>query len=201
MEQRPWHASYPEGVPTTLEYEELSLPEMTARAVDRFSERPAFTFMNRTLTFAEFGRDVARMTEALRRLGAGPDRTVAIQAPTLPQTVIAYHAALCTGARVCLTNPLYTSVEIEHQWNDAEAVIAVVADFLYDQKIASIRSKLSVTEYVILSIPEYLRFPLNLLAPLKLKKQDPPAIAKVPKGQGIHFFKDCLKDGRNERMD
>ncbi|MHC4261816.1 MAG: long-chain-fatty-acid--CoA ligase [Planctomycetota bacterium] len=198
MEERPWHASYPEGVSRSVDYEELTLPQMAARAVERFGDHPAFTFKNRTITFREFGQDVARMTEALKRLGAGPNKTVGIQAPTLPQTVVAYHAALCTGARVCLTNPLYTPAEIEHQWVDAEVDVAVVADFLYDQKVAGIRSKLPVREYVILSIPEYLRFPLNLLAPLKLKKADPPLYAKVPKGPGIHFFKDCIQGSASQ---
>lgn len=200
MESRPWHAHYHPEVPVSLDYEEgLTLPTMLSRAVDRFASRPAFTFMNRTLTYAEFGRDVARFADALASLGAGPGKTVAIQAPTLPQTVVAYHAAMMCGARVALTNPLYTPAEIEHQWNDSEAEIAVIADFLYDQKVKGIRSKLGVREYVILSIPEYLAFPLNLLAPLKLKKQDPPTIAKVPSGPGIHHFKQCLK-GRPERL-
>jgi long-chain acyl-CoA synthetase len=201
MDDRRWFTHYPPQVPRHLDYPPLTLPQMVAESVRLYGPRPAFTFLNRTLTFAEFGADVARLASALRDLGAGPDRTVAIQAPNLPQTVIAYHAALATGARVCLTNPLYTPSEIEHQWNDAEAVVAVVADFLYAQKIEAIRPRLPVREYVILKIPEYLRFPLNLLAPLKLRKQEPPAIAKVELGPGLHSFTACLRGRPSNLID
>ena len=63
---------------------------------------------------------------------------------------------------------------------DLKGRVAIVTDFTFDQKIKDHRSELPILHYVIASIPEYLRFPLNVLAPLKLKKQKPhPAIAKV----------------------
>ena len=58
---------------------------------------------------------------------------------------------------------------------------------------AGIRSKLAVQHYVIASIPEYLRFPLNLLAPLKLKRAKPPLMATVAAGPGIHFMRRLIK--------
>ncbi|MBU1674723.1 long-chain fatty acid--CoA ligase, partial [bacterium] len=54
------------------------------------------------------------------------------------------------------------------------------------------RDKLPVRNYIIASIPEYLRFPLKQLAPLKLKKADPPLYAKVAAGEGVHFFSDLI---------
>ncbi|MDP6741334.1 MAG: long-chain fatty acid--CoA ligase, partial [Planctomycetota bacterium] len=59
----------------------------------------------------------------------------------------------------------------------------------WDQTVRPAREQLSPKQYVIASIPEYLRFPLNLLAPLKLKKEDPPKIAKVAPEPGVHLFK------------
>jgi long-chain acyl-CoA synthetase len=50
-----------------------------------------------------------------------------------------------------------------------------------------------VKHYIVASIPEYLRFPLNALAPLKLKKQDPPMVAKVEPGTSVHLFKKLVK--------
>ncbi|QDU68367.1 long-chain-fatty-acid--CoA ligase [Engelhardtia mirabilis] len=192
MQERIWHGHYDSGVPTSLDYDQGTLTAMLRRSIDGNGPRPAVTFINRTLTFAELGADVARMANALRGLGVREGTTVGIMAPNLPQTVIAYHAALAAGAKVALTNPLYTAPEIEHQWNDAQVEVAFVADFLYASTVAKVRSKVNAKHFVILSIPEYLKFPLNLLAPFKLRKQDPPAIAKVPDGPGIHRFKQLL---------
>src|SRR5213593_2441353 len=84
---------------------------------------------------------------------------------------------------------------MEHQWKDSGCTVAVVSDFTYDQKIKDNRSRLPISDYVIASIPEYLRFPLNVLAPLKLRRQKPhPAIAKVSSGPGIHFFKRLIAE-------
>ena len=121
---------------------------------------------------------------------------VAIQLPNLPQIVIAYYAALSLGAIVVLTNPLYTPREIEHQWNDAGCELAVSMDFLYAQKLAGMRAKLGVKHFVLASIPEYLRFPLSWLAPLKLRRRKPPAIAPVPRAEGVHPFRELLRAAR-----
>src|SRR5262249_28699877 len=40
---------------------------------------------------------------------------------------------------------------------------------------------------------EYLRWPLTWLAPLKLRKRDPPAIAAVPRESGVHAFRAALR--------
>src|SRR6185436_1969859 len=145
------------------------------------------------LTYRELKDQVDRLATALAALGVAKDQRVAIQLPNLPQTVIAYYATLRLGAQAVFTNPLYTAPEMEHQWKDAGCRVAVVTDFTFDQKIKDHRAQLPIAHYVIARIPEYLRFPLNLLAPLKLKRQKPyPAIAKVSPGPGIHFFKDLI---------
>jgi long-chain acyl-CoA synthetase len=194
MEERIWHAHYDPGVAPSLEYSGDDLVDIFEGTVARFPGSKALIFMNCELTYAELADQVQRMGRAMARLGVGPGRRVAIQLPTLPQTVIAYYAALTIGAEVVLTNPLYTPREIEHQWKDADCRLAVLADFIWDQKVRAVRDQLPPENYIIASIPEYLRFPLNLLAPLKLKKQVPPVWAKVRPEPGVHYFKRLLRD-------
>jgi len=194
MEQRVWHAHYDEGVPTSIPSTDENLVDIFEATVQRFPGVKAIQIMNCAMTYGELGEHVQRMGRAMARLGAGPGKRVAIQLPTLPQTVIAYYAALTVGAEVVLTNPLYTPREIEHQWSDADCTLAVLSDFIWDQKVRAVREKLPPENYIIASIPEYLRFPLNLLAPLKLKKQDPPVWAKVRPEPGVHFFKELIKE-------
>ena len=131
--------------------------------------------------FRQLKEEVDRFATAIAALGVGKRTRVAIQLPNLPQTVIAYYATLSVGGQAVMTNPLYVEREIEHQWNDAGCSLAVTTDFLFERRIKAIRGALPVKNYVIASIPKYLRFPLNLLAPVKLKRAQPPLLAKVSK--------------------
>lgn len=194
MEPRIWHRSYEPGVPPSLTFEQLTLPQYLERAAARHPDVPAVVFLNCRLTYRELKEQVDRMRAALAGLGVTKDVKVAIHLPNLPQLVIAYYATLSLGAQAVMTNPLYVAREIEQQWNDAGCRVAVTADFLYAGRVAALRDKLPVRHYVIASIPEYLRFPLNVLAPLKLKRMQPPSIARVPPGPGIHFFRRLLRD-------
>ncbi len=189
MDERAWHRFYVDGVPRHIEFEDLPVPRFLDRAADQYGNAPAVIFKNCRLTYRELKRDVDRMAAALAALGVTPDTKVALQLPNLPQTVVAYYATLSLGAQVVMTNPLYVEREIEHQWQDAGCTVAVVMDFLYEARLKGIRDRLPVEHYVIASIPDYLRFPLNLLAPLKLRRADPPLIARVSRGEGIHFMK------------
>ncbi len=194
LQHRIWHDHYDEGVPASLDYPDVPVGDMLRNTAAEFPDATAILFMNCRMTYYQLLEDVDRMATAMAKLGVEPGKRVAIHLPTLPQTVIAYYATLTLGAQVVLTNPLYTAPEIEHQWNDAECMLAVTADFLWDQKVRACRSKLSVKNFIIASIPEYLRFPLNLLAPLKLKRQDPPVYAKVQREEGVHIFSDLIKN-------
>lgn len=193
MDRRPWHQFYDDGVPVDLQLEDATVVDFLARAAANHGDRPALIFLNARLTYADLQDQVNRLATAFHRFGVEPDTRVAIQVPNLPQTVIAYYAALRLGAVPVPTNPLYTPREIEHQWNDSGATVAVLADFIYDQRVRAIRDQLGITQYIVASVPEYLRFPLNLLAPLKLKKQDPPLIAKVEETDDVHHFRKLVK--------
>lgn len=194
MEERIWHAHYDEGVAPSLEYTNETIVDWLEGTTARFPDKTAIVFMNRRMSYAELMDHVQRMGRAMARLGMGPGKRVAIQMPTLPQTVIAYYAALMIGAEVVLTNPLYTLREIEHQWKDAGCSMAVVADYIWDQKLRDHRGQLGIENYIVASIPDYLGFPLNWLAPFKLKKKTPPVWARVKKEAGLHFFKDLIAD-------
>ena len=190
MTDRPWHRSYDAGVPREVAFEDLTIPDMLERAATRYPDAPAVVFLNGRLNYRALKDHVDRLATALADLGVASGSRVAIQLPNLPQTVIAYYATLRLGAQVVLTNPLYTVREMQHQWSDAGCAVAVVPDFVFDQKIKDHRGDLPIRDYIVASIPEYLRFPLNLLAPLKLKRQKPhPAIARVEPGRGVHLFK------------
>ena len=199
MSSKTWHRFYDPGVPPVLEFEDITLPCFLERSAAEYPDATALIFLNRTMTYRELQADVDRFAAALARLGVGPGIRVAVLLPNLPQTVIAFYAALSLGATVVMTNPLYVEREIEHQWNDAGCTVAVVADFLFDRRVAHIREKLAVEHYVIASIPDFLRFPLNLLAPLRLRRADPPLLASVKPGPGVHLMRSLMKQTAPDR--
>ncbi|MEM1448868.1 MAG: long-chain fatty acid--CoA ligase [Planctomycetota bacterium] len=193
METKRWHAHYDEGVPVDLPFEEVPLHRFMQRAAEKYGDRPALAFLNCHFTYAQLAEKVDRCATALRGLGVEQGSRVAIQLPNIPQTVIAFYGALRAGAEVVMTNPLYTLREIEHQWEDSGCDLAIVADFIWEETIEANRAKLRPKTYVVAHIPDYLRFPLNLLAPIKLKKQVPKRYAKVNPAPGVHEFKQLVE--------
>ena len=189
MDKRVWHASYDEGIPVTFPFVERTLVEALERAVANRGDAPALYFINRRMTYRELKDQVDRLATALARLGVVKGTRVAIQMPNLPQTVIAYYAVLAAGGQVVMTNPLYVAREIEYQWFDANCEVAIVADYIFAQRIQPIRDQLHIQHYIVATIPEYLGFPLNFLAPLKLKRMKPPSYAKVRPEPHVHLFK------------
>ena len=193
MEPRLWHKKYEPGIPTSLDYPDRTIPAMLSNSAKRFPDNPAVIFSNTRLTYAQLDDQVNRLATALQGMGVGEGTRVAIYMPNLPQTVISFFAVLRLGGVAVMTNPLYTSREIQHQWTDAGVTVAIMLDFLYEGRVKPIREHLGVEHFVIASIPEYLRFPLNLIAPLKLKRANPPMIAKVSDGPGIYRFKQTIR--------
>lgn len=187
--ERRWLASYDEGVPPSLDGVDGTLVDFLRDTVQRFPDRPALTFLNATLTYRTLGDQVDRLATALARAGVESGSSLAIQLPNLPQAVIAFYAALRIGARVVMTNPLYTPREIEHQWNDADIRTAVVMDFNWVPKLRELRPRVPVERWIVASIPEYLRFPLKQLAPWKLRREDPPLWARFDEEPGVQRFR------------
>ena len=197
---RPWYRFYDPGVPPMLALEQLTVPQFLERAAADHPHAPALIFFNRRLTYRQLKNHVDRFATALERLGVTKDSRVAIQLPNLPQTVIAYYATLSLGAQVVLTNPLYTPRELEHQWSDAGCRVAIVMDALYASRIRAVRDRLPIEQYVIASIPEYMRFPMNVLARFKLSRTDPPRSVRVAPESGVHFFGRLIRNTAPEPL-
>jgi len=197
-DRRPWHRHYDPGVPAELRYEPLTLADSLRRTVANRADHPALAFQGAEFDYAWLGRAVARAARGFAERGVGPGVSVGIQLPNLPQTVIAYQAAMMLGARVVLTNPLYSPRELLHQWNDAQVRVAVVADFLYGSKIRDLRSRLSVEHFIVARIADHLGALKRWLAPLLLARKDPPLSAPIPKEKGVTRWLDFLGSGAPE---
>ncbi len=185
-----WIEHYEPEVPPQLQLEAKTVVDYLDASAERWGARPAVTLKGKTLTWSQLKDQVDRFATGLAALGVKKDSRVALWLPNLPQMVIAYFATLRLGAQVVNTNPLYVEREVEHQFNDAGVSVVVTLDYLWWNRLRGIREKTGVRHVIVTSIPDYLPFPLNLLAPLKLKKTG--QYVKVPKEEGVHFFKDVV---------
>ncbi len=190
--ERVWHRQYEEGVPTSVPASEQTVVDAMYRSAERFADRPALSFKGKTFTYARLREMVDRLATGLADLGVEKNSRVALWLPNLPQMVIGYYATLRLGAQVVNTNPLYVEREIEHQFNDAGVTHVITLDYLWMGKLRGIRDRTRVEHVIVTSIPDYLPFPLNFLAPLKLRKTG--QIAKVKREPGVHLFKEVLRD-------
>jgi len=188
MERRTWHRFYDDGLSHQHTFADRTIPDALTRTADMHGDRAAIWYFDRRLTYRQLKDQVDRLATALARLGVAKGTRVAIQLPNIPQAVIAYYAVLQAGGVVVMTNPLYVAREIQHQWFDADCEVAIVTDFLWDQRIRPIRDQLNVREYIVASIPEYMGAPLRWLAPLKLKRMTPPMTAAVADEPHVHRF-------------
>lgn len=196
MTSRVWHRAYDQGVPPHLDFVEQTLPALLDRSAREYPEATALIFRNRRMSYRELKDHVDRFAAALASVGVGHGTRVAIQLPNIPQTVIAFYATLAAGGTAVMTNPLYVEREIEHQWNDAGCSVAVVADYLFAHRLAGIRASLPIEHYIVTSIPDYLRFPLNLLAAVKLRLAKPPLAASVRRQPGVHRLAEMIQQAR-----
>ena len=109
-----------------------NLVDMFAQACTDFAQRPAFTAIGQTLTFADIdrhSRDFAAYL--LGPAGLVPGQRVAIQLPNLCQYPLVAWGVLRAGLVLVNTNPLYTQRELLHQFTDAGVTALVcLADLL-----------------------------------------------------------------------
>ncbi|MGH2529292.1 MAG: long-chain-fatty-acid--CoA ligase [Actinomycetota bacterium] len=170
-EHRPWFASYPPGVPHTLEpYPRTSVFSMLENSARRFPDRPAMAWFGRHMSYRFLLAEVERFSAVLSALGVAKGDRVGLILPNAPQYVIAYYATMRIGAVVVGNNPLYTQREMEHQLKDAGIQVLVVLDQLYPNFEPVFRG-LDVHDVIATKITDYMRFPLKQLAPLKFKRE------------------------------
>lgn len=153
--RRPWVQNYQPGVAAEIELPTESLVAMFERSVREAGDTPAMEFFGRQTSYRKLGEQVARAAEGLRRLGVRAGDRVALILPNCPQHVVAFYAVLRLGAVVVEHNPLYTSRELRHQFEDHRArvvialnkVVPAIQEFPADITIDKIVSVDLLTEF------------------------------------------------------
>jgi long-chain acyl-CoA synthetase len=116
-----WSDKRPAGVPNDIDLGAYkSVIEVFERSCKKFADRPAFSNMGVTLTYAELDRLSAAFAGYLQKhTDLQPGERIAVQMPNVLQYPIAVFGAMRAGLVVVNTNPLYTAREMRHQFKDA----------------------------------------------------------------------------------
>ena len=186
---KPWLAHYETGVPESLKYEEICLPDILERSAREFPDNMALLFQGYALSFRELAQMVNRFAACLNDFGIRKGDSVAILLPNLIPCVAAYYATLKIGSTVVMNNPLYADRELEHQFNDSESKILITLDLLGNRMI-DLRPKTKIKQIICTSIGDYLPFPKNLLFPLVAKKKK--LAADVKPADNVYKWKTLL---------
>lgn len=167
---KPWLKSYPAGVPELINPDQYrSVVELVDDSCARFGDKPAFTSMGRTITYADYerlARDFAAYLQNVVGLKKG-DR-IAVMMPNVLQYPIALYAALRAGLTVVNTNPLYTARELEHQLSDSGArAIVILENFAHT--LAEVIGKTGIEQVIVTGVGDQLHFPKSMLANLVVR--------------------------------
>jgi long-chain acyl-CoA synthetase len=119
---------YPAGIPREVDLNKYqSMVDMFEQSVRKYADRPAFSAVGVTLTYRDLDTQSRNFAAWLQnRTDLKPGDRIAIQLPNVTQYPVVVFGAMRAGLIVVNTNPLYTTREMEHQFNDSGARALVV---------------------------------------------------------------------------
>jgi long-chain acyl-CoA synthetase len=140
-----------------------SVMDVFHASVRRFADKPAFSCMGRTLTYAELDRRSADFAAWLQHeTDLEPGDRIAIQLPNLLQFPIAVFGALRAGLVIVNTNPLYTEREMQHQFKDSGAKAIVILANMAD-KLERVIARTEIRHVLVTQIGDIHGFPKRLV--------------------------------------
>lgn len=118
-----WADKYPEGIPATIDPDQYpNVLAVLKESCERFADKPAFSNLGKTITYAELYQLSGEFAAYLQtHAGLQPGDRIAVQLPNVLQYPVVVFGAMRAGYVVVNTNPLYTTREMEHQFNDSGA--------------------------------------------------------------------------------
>lgn len=182
-----WLQSYPVGVPPTVDFENITLPEALERAARQYPKKPALNFQGAVVTFEEFDRMVSRFAAGLVSMGLKRGDRVALLLPNLVQAAVGIYGALRAGGTAVPMNPLYSDVEFRRMFTEADARFLVCLDTLVPRMI-KVRDRTEIGPIVSCHIRDYL--PAFLKKVFPILKRD--LHLDTPEGRNIHEFTDIV---------
>ncbi|MDL9938974.1 amino acid adenylation domain-containing protein [Gordonia sp. ABSL1-1] len=112
---------------TARPFPDATLGDLLLATADRHADRTALQWGTSTLTYRELITAAVDLAGHLRRVGAGPDRIVALRLTRSPETVLAILATILAGAAYLPVDPELPDDRIESILADAQPVAVLSA--------------------------------------------------------------------------
>jgi long-chain acyl-CoA synthetase len=195
-----WLRNYPAGVPAEINPDELpSLQALILRSFEKSASRPAYTMMDRTLTYGDLDRLSRNFAAYLQKVaGLKKGDRIAIMLPNILQYPVAIAGAFRAGLTIVNTNPLYTPRELEHQLKDSGAkAILILENFA--TTLQEVVEETGVETVIVTGIGDLLPFPKSLVVNFVLRhvrKQVPEY--SLPGAVG---FAEAMSKGKYENLE
>ena len=195
-----WLKNYPAGVPAEINPNEIaSLQALVERSFAKFAGQPAYTCMDRTLTYGDLDRLSRQLAAFLQKVaGLRKGDRIAVMLPNILQYPVAIAAAFRAGLTIVNTNPLYTPRELEHQLKDSGArAIVILENFAHT--LQQVIHETGVETVIVTGVGDLLGFPKSALVNFALrhvKKQVPEY--SLPGASG---FNEALSKGKFENLE
>ncbi|MDL0429669.1 AMP-binding protein [Marinobacter sp. TBZ242] len=126
---------YPAGVSREVDLDKYtSMVDVFDQAVKKYADRPAFSAVGATLSYRDLDTQSRNFAAWLQnKTDLKPGDRIAVQMPNVSQYPVVVFGAMRAGLIVVNTNPLYTTREMEHQFNDSGAkALVVLANMAYN---------------------------------------------------------------------
>ena len=113
----------------------VSVTAVLDDAVEKWPDRPALTFMDKTITYRELQKLVACAAAGFQSIGVQQGIHVGLYLPNTPHYIISFFGVLKAGGTVVNYSPLDTESVLMHKVEDSETDIMVTLDLsgLYPQ--------------------------------------------------------------------
>lgn len=156
--EKVWLKNYASGIPANINPDEYcSVVDLVDEVFKKYKNKPAFSCMDKVLTFAELDKMSNSFAAYLQSRGLNPGDKVALMMPNLLQYPIALFGCLRAGLVVVNTNPLYTPHEMKHQFVDSGAKAIVIAEN-FASNLQKILGETQISTVIVTSIGEMLGF-------------------------------------------
>lgn len=195
-----WLKEYPKGVPAEINPDQYaSLKALFEDSAGKYAERPAYSNLGVTLSYAELDR-LSRHFGAWLQKSAGLKKgdRVAIMMPNLLQYPVVLFGILRSGLVAVNVNPLYTERELEHQLKDSGAQTIIILEN-FATTLQQTLPHADVKHIVVTAVGDLLPFPKRALVNFvvrRVKKMVPTWHIR-----GAIQFRTALSKGAQHSLD
>ncbi|WML27744.1 long-chain fatty acid--CoA ligase [Neobacillus sp. OS1-33] len=149
-QQKPWLKLYDPRVSENVCVKHESLYDFLEGAVQRFGDKPAFTFYGKVFSFTETKIIVDRFSSSLHKQGFKKGDRVAIMLPNSPHYIFTLFAIFQLGGIAVQVNPMSVEREIAYVLDDSGAKFLVALDSFYP-KVKRVQSDTTLKKVIVVS--------------------------------------------------